>query len=97
MNKEINNSIFKNAVKGGYTKKDRHQMPIKNSLVIYDKTHTECTLNNFEDAPSAYINFLSRLVGLFKQMVEAAKKVETACKDLLDSYFESAAGDQDAN
>lgn len=59
MNKEINNSIFKNAIKGGYSKKERYVMPVKNSLVIYNKTRTECTLNNFEDAPSAYINFLA--------------------------------------
>ena len=71
-------------------------MPNKNSLVVYDESRTECTLNNFEDAPSAYINFLSILVGLFKQMVEAAKKVESACQELLDSYFDAAACDEEA-
>ena len=66
MNKEINNSIFKNAVKGGHAKKERYQMPVKNSLVIYHQTRSECTLNNFEDAPSAYINFLAQLLKFYK-------------------------------
>jgi hypothetical protein len=83
MNKELNNSIFKNAVKGGQNKKQTDKIPELNSLVFYDG-NDNCTLNDFLDAPSAYINFMSILVALFKQMVSAAKKIENACKDLLD-------------
>lgn len=97
MNKTINNSIFKDAIKGGYTKKYSYKTAEKNSLVFYSSDNKQWTLNNFEDAPSAYINFMSILVSLFKQIIKAAKKIKNACKELLDMFFDSSSNDQEAS
>ena len=88
----VPNCLFENARKGGYKKAAfREQaLPAENAILRVNNQDNCFEMAIFEEAPSAYINFVWALLRTYEQVECVAQAVDQLCHVIIDTNLLSA-------